>query len=437
MNTSMFQQPVGRLILKLAIPTTMGMLVTSGCSMVDTFFIGKLGVTASGAAGIVFSLITFIQAMGYTVGMGAGTQISQLIGKGQRKDVECLSNSAVCLSIIVGIIFSVFAWGFLEPLLKVLGATESVLPEAVGYGRAVVVTAPFLCGTFVLSTILRSQGRAVASMLGIVMGAVLHIALDPLLMFTAHMGVTGAGMALFISQGASFSLLFFLLYWGKISGPFRKKQSRIYRGIITRGLPSFYRQGTAVLSVIILNRLAGAYGDLAIASFSIAGKVFMLLFSILIGISQGYQPVIGYHFGAGNRAKVRQAFWFAVAVGTAVAFIASIIGIFFSKELMQLFLKTEFNGRNIGSEIIQLQSYVVLVLPFCMIANITFQSVGRTMFAAITSCARQGIFYLPLIFPLNALFKVKGLELVQPLADVLTFLLTIILVRLFFKVTKK
>ncbi len=299
-------EPVHRVILSLAAPTVLSMLVISAYSIVDTFFVTRLGSRATGAVGITFALVAWIQAVGYTVGMGAGSLVSRLLGKKEKEQAEQIANSAIMSGLLLGLISLGAGLIFLTPLLKLSGATTELLPYAREYALFVLLSAPFTIETLVLGTLLRAQGRAKASMAGMVTGGILDIILTPVFLFVLNLGVKGAALAAFIGQTVAAMVLGGCFWHGRMKLN-RKKQSKNffkikdYGSIIKNGLPSLCRQGFASAAAVLLNRQAVGYGDAAVAAMSVDGRLFMVFFSLFIGYGQGFQPVAGYQFGAENK----------------------------------------------------------------------------------------------------------------------------------------
>ena len=281
-------EPVHRVILSLAAPTVLSMLVISAYSIVDTFFVTRLGSRATGAVGITFALVAWIQAVGYTVGMGAGSLVSRLLGKKEKEQAEQIANSAIMSGLLLGLISLGAGLIFLTPLLKLSGATTELLPYAREYALFVLLSAPFTIETLVLGTLLRAQGRAKASMAGMVTGGILDIILTPVFLFVLNLGVKGAALAAFIGQAAAAMVLGGCFWHGrmKLNG---KKQSKNffkikdYGSIIKNGLPSLCRQGFASVAAVLLNRQAVGYGDAAVAAMSVDGRLFMVFFFFFIG----------------------------------------------------------------------------------------------------------------------------------------------------------
>ena len=340
----MTQTPVGPLITSLAIPTIISMLVTAIYNIGDTYFVSKLGTSASGAVGIVFSLMAIIQSVGFTIGMGSGARISRLLGAQRTDDANAVAASGFCAAVVLGSLLTVFGLLFLDPLMRVLGATSTILPYARDYARYILFAAPVMAASFLLNNILRAEGKARLAMVGLTSGGILNLLLDPLFIFTFDMGIAGAAIATALSQCVSFGILLSWFLAGKtITRPTVARISRrpdAYLKILKNGFPSFCRQGLASIATIALNVSAAVYGDAAVAAMSIVGKIFMFVFAINLGIGQGYMPVVGYNYGAGQYGRVKAAFLFTLKVACVLMTASAIAGFLSAPSLIRFFIET-------------------------------------------------------------------------------------------------
>lgn len=425
----MTQTPIYKLIPTLAVPTIISMLATALYNMADTYFVSKLGTSASGAVGILFSMMALIQAVGFTIGMGSGTQISRLLGKKEQKYAEAVSASAILNGLVMGVLIAVVGMCFTEQIVRLLGATETIVPYAVDYARYIFLATPMMITCFVLNNQLRSEGKAKYSMIGILAGGLLNVALDPLFIFTFGLGISGAAIATALSQTVSMILLFLPFIRKKtvlkLSVRHISAKPRVYFDILKFGLPSLFRQGLASVASVLLNRSAAEYSDSAVAAMSIVGKVFMVLFSVLIGFGQGYQPVVGYNYGAGNQKRVREAFWFTLKLGTAAMAVFGVLSYIFAPQMVQLFLKEDREVTEIGTMALRMQSIAMPLMALGVVSNMTFQAVGKTISATFLTSMRQGIFFIPLIWLLPGWLGILGVEIAQPIADAVTFVFCI------------
>ena len=420
----MTQTPVGKLIATLSIPTIISMLVTSVYNMADTFFVSKLGTSASGAVGIVFSVMAIIQAVGFTFGMGSGSWISRLLGAKEEEKSKEVAATGFYSSIFLGLVMTVLGEWKLDELMRILGASDTILPYARDYAGFILLAAPIMASSFVLNNILRSEGHAKFAMIGITAGGVLNIVLDPIFIFTFQMGIMGAAAATALSQLISFLILLSYFVMGKTTtrlGIHRlSKSPGTYFQIIKNGLPSFSRQGLASIASILLNKQATVYGDAAVAAMAIVTKIFMMIFSVMIGFGQGYQPVVGYNYGAGIMERVKKSMKFTLKVGTIGMSAAAVVLFLMAQGLVGMFISDDPEVLKVGTMALRAQAVSMPLLPIGIVANMTFQSIGKSWRATIMSSMRQGIFFIPLIFILPAVFGLWGVVTTQAVSDVLT-----------------
>lgn len=414
--------PVGRLISSLAVPTIMTMMITSIYNMADTFFVGKLGRSATGAVGIVFSLMAIIQAVGFTLGMGSGSNISRLLGQKDNEKANIIASTGFYTAIILGLILTILGLSNVSLLMKMLGSTDTILPYAIDYAKYILYGAPIMCSSFVLNNIIRSQGKAVLSMIGIGLGGVLNIILDPIFIFMFDMGISGAAIATLISQIISFLILlsFFIFNKTTVKISFKFISYKTIGLIIKTGLPSFSRQGLASIAGVALNLAAKPYGDAAVAALSIVSKIFMFILSILIGFGQGYQPVIGYNYGAEKYKRVQDSFYFSIKACTLIMILLATLGYIFAPEIIKAFQKDDLEVIKIGVYTFRAQCLILPLHPLIVLSNMTFQVIGKSGIATFLSSCRQGIFFFPLVIILPMLFQLIGVQLTQVFADLLS-----------------
>ena len=418
----MTQTPIGKLISSLAVPTVISMMVTMIYNATDTYFVSKISVAASGATGIVFTLMGIIQACGFTFGHGAGSNISRQLGAKDFESAKKYSSTAFFAALIVGIAISVFGLSFLEPFMKLIGSTDTILPYAKTYSKFILIASPAFVTSCVLNNILRYEGMAKLAMVGLATGGILNMLLDPILIFKADMGIAGAGIATMVSQYISMGILLSVFLLGKtqsrISIKYVSFKLSILFDIISTGIPSFARQSLNSLSTMVLNVSAKPYGDPCIAAMSIVAKCSMLIFSVGVGIGQGFQPVSSFNYGAKKFERVRKAIIFTLRFDTIVISVLSAIMFACAPRVITIF-RSEAEIVTIGTAALRYLCVAMLLLPVVMIANMTFQSVGKTGRAFFLACSQNGLFYIPLILIFNKLFGVTGIELAQPVAYVI------------------
>lgn len=436
----MVKTPIPKLIRLLAVPTIVSMLITSVYNVADAYFVAKLGTSASAAIGIVFSLMAMIQAIGFTLGMGASSAISRLLGKQKEDEAQEIASSALALSVLSGIVLSMVGLIFLEPFMLLLGATQSILPYAMEYARYILYTAPVMITAFVLNNLLRAEGKSRLAMIGIGAGGICNILLDPIFIFCFQWGIKGAALA--TATGQCISLLILLscflrkktilrFAFGNIS-----RKMLVYKTFLGNGMPSLFRQGLASVATVALNLVAAGEGDAAVAAMAVVGKIFMVVFSVLIGFGQGYQPVAGYNYGAGEYERVNRAYRFTLWTGVAGMLILGTALYISSPWLVEWFGSGNEKVIEMGTEALRFQCIAMPFMPLGAVCNLTCQALGRSMMGTFLASCRQGVFFLPFICLLPAWFGTVGMELAQPLADVATFAVCIPIIYQFKKSLK-
>ncbi len=432
-NDRMLNDPVDKLIPRLAVPTVISMLITSIYNMADTFFVSQIGTSASGAVGVLFSAMALIQAFSFMIGMGAGNNISRNLGAGREEEAKKYASTAWFTGFGLGILIAIAGTIWIHPIVMLLGATETIAPYAESYARFIFLAAPFMMCSFIMNNLLRNQGLATYSMVGITIGGILNMILDPILIFGFGLGTSGAGIATGSSQFISFCILLIMCNTHKDAISIRVRNFRptgkIYGNILYTGFPSLARQGIASISTVILNNIAGAYGDAAIAAMSIVSRYTMFINSAVIGFGQGFQPVCGFNYGAGKYKRVREAFWFSVRVTTIALLILCALSLLFSGNIIALFRRDDPTVIEIGTFALRVQLCTLPIWGFYSMSNMLPQAIGYGVRATIISCARQGLFLIPVLFVLPRFFGLRGLQFSQPCSDVLAFLLSVILIR--------
>lgn len=428
----MIETPVDKLIPRMAVPTIISMLVTSIYNMADTFFVSQIGTSASGAVGIMFSAMAMIQAVGFTLGMGSGNYISRSLGNRDENTASRSAATAFFTAGMIGILVAVFGTVYSKNMVYFLGATPTIAPFAQQYARYILIAAPFMMTSFVMNNILRAQGNAFFAMLGITTGGILNMILDPLLIFGFDMGISGAAIATMMSQMISFGILLFQCNTreGCIKIQISKftPTLKMYGEILHAGLPSFCRQGLGSVAAVVLNYAAGPYGDAAIAAMSIVTRFMMFVNSSLIGFGQGFQPVCGFNFGAKRYDRVLDAFWFCVKVAVTMLTCFGIVAFIFSRPIITSFRREDLTVIEIGTLALRLQ---LLTMPFqavVIMVNMLTQSIGYGFRASLVAMGRQGLFLIPSLIILPRIFGVLGLQMAQPIADMLTFVLAVAIV---------
>lgn len=432
----MLTTPIPRLIVTMAIPTTLSQLISVVYNTADTFFVARIGKSAAAAVGVVFSLMSIIQAFGFGMGMGTGGLVSRRLGARRDEEADKIASSGVFAAVVFGVLLLVGGLALLTPLMYLLGSTDTILPYARDYARYILLGAPVMCASFVLNNILRSEGEAVLAMRGMCAGGILNMLLDPLFIFTFGMGISGAALATVLSQCVSFSLLLSAFLRGRSNVHIHPKNvSRKFSDyllIFRMGFPTICRQGMASVASAILNNQAAFYGDAALAAITIANKVYLLVRNIIIGIGQGYQPVSGYNYGAGDLKRTRAAFTFTTVLGTGVCVAAAALIAAFARPIVGWF-QGDPEVVAVGVKMLYFYCAVLPAMAYSTYVNQLYQCLGFSAQATFLALCRQGVFFLPLILVLPRLFGLAGVQAAQPAADLLTFLICIPFQIVFFR----
>ena len=424
----MTETPIPKLILSLAAPTILSMLITSIYNLADTFFVGQISTSASGAVGIVSSLMAILQALGFMLGHGSGSIISRSLGSQNTDAATRFASTSFFTALVFGGIITVAGLLTLPDFMMLLGSTETILPHACAYARYILLAAPIMMSSLVMNNILRYEGKASFAMIGLVTGGLLNIALDPLFIFGLGMGTAGAGLATALSQTISFCILLSMFLRGKTVSQFRiaavTREAREFGLILVGGAPSFGRQGLQSIGGMLLNIAARSYGDAAVAGMSIVSRIFMFIISVAIGVGQGLQPVAAFNYGARKFRRVRQAAIFTIEA--AFCMLVVLVGLCWvnGDALIRLF-RDDPAVTAVALPAFHYQCLAMLLQPIIVVANMTFQSVGASGRATFLACCRQGVFFIPLILILPRTHGLFGVEICQPIADVLTFLVSL------------
>lgn len=384
MKNEMLESPIGGLLFRKALPTIIIQLITVVYNTADTYFVARINTEASAAVGIVFSIMAVIQAIGFGIGMGCGSIISRRLGASKTDEADMYGSSGLAAS--------------------------------------------FMCMSFVLNNILRSEGQTSLAMIGMTSGGILNLILDPVFIFTLHMGISGAAIATMLSQIMSTLIMSIIFMTGnsivKIS-PFKiSRKIETYGLILKTGFPTICRQGLASLSSAILNIGAAVYGDGAIAAVSIANKLYMLIRNVILGIGQGYQPIAGYCYGAGKKERVRKLFWLSSISGTVICVLFAILMFIFRVPVITWF-RDDNEVIKVGSNMIMYMCMSMPFLAYSTYVNQTYQCLGFSKGATFLACQRQGMCFVPLALILPRLIGVSGIEMLQPAADILTFVISV------------
>ncbi len=428
-HIKMAETPVPKLVISLAIPAIVSMLITSIYNTADTFFVSRLGTSATGAVSVVFPLMSIVQSIAFMIGMGSGNLVAQKLGGKKQEEASKIASTGFFTCMAFGILFALFGTIFTPVLVNILGATQTIKPFAIDYAFYICFAAPFMCCSFVMNNILRGEGKSKLSMIGITFGGILNIILDPIFIFVLELGVSGAAIATAISQFVSFSILLLIFITNKSSVKLHlkyiDKDPKTLMKILSTGLPSFFRQGSSSLAIACTNWQARIYGDAALAAIGINSRIFFLLYSILLGIGQGLQPVAGFSYGAKLYGRVKKTLNFTIKVSLATMLCVSVLGFVFAESIVGLFATNDSTVISIGSFIFRAQCIVLVLHGLCLPLIMALQCTGQIRASSFLSLCRQFICFMPIILILPFFFGLFGVQIAQPIADILWAALSI------------
>ena len=423
----MTKTPLAKLIISLGIPTTISMLVTSIYNMADTYFVGTLGESQQGATGILFTLQAIIQAIAFMLGQGSGTMVSK--AQADRNDDEAAeyASTGFYTALAFGLVLMGIGLLFLEPFMRLLGSTETILPYAKQYGACVLLSCPMVMGSFVLNNNLRYEGKAIYAMVGLVTGSLLNIFGDYLLVVLLPFGVLGAGISTAVSQTISFAILLFLFHkkaLAKIRFGAISKKVQTYATICKVGFPALVRQGLTSISNGLLNNLTRPYGDAAIAAMSVVNRFSAFIMCVGLGVGQGYQPVAAFNYQAKKLDRVKKGLLITMSISFCFVACLALPGFIFAKQIVHAFQDSAAVAE-IGVFALRCACVGTLFLPVSVPVNMLYQSTRQVKASTMLSLFRSGLTFIPTLIITTNLWGITGIQISQPTADVLTAFLTI------------
>lgn len=431
----MTETPVWKLVVTLGIPTTISMLITNIYNMADTYFVSTLGKAAGGAPGIVFSIMAILQAFGFMFGHGAGSHVSRLLGAKDEERAGKFTSTSLLLSSTCGLIIMILGLVFLEPLMWFLGSNEEILPHAMGYATYIFIAGPAMTASCVFNNVLRYEGKATFAMAGLTSGGIINIFLDYIFVMRLGMGTVGAGLATAISQYISLIILALPFVLGKTQSKISFKRGfislRIVWDIVTTGFPSLIRQGLGSVSTAMLNVQARFYGTAAIAAMGYVSKSVQFIFCVGLGIGQGFQPVSAFNYGAKKYSRVKKGSYITMLFGLVMIGTLAAVCFGFAPYVIEFFnSENDADITRIGTEALRFNCAIMWVLPFTVVGNMMFQSIGKRVPAILLSALQNGVAFMPMIYLLPAITEkltgngLMGLEMAQPAAYVITAAVT-------------
>ena len=423
----MTKTPLVKLIISLGIPTTISMLVTSIYNMADTYFVGTLGESQQAATGILFTLQAIIQAIAFMLGQGSGSMVSKALADRNKDEATEYASTGFFTALFMGTVLMIGGLSFLNPLMRVLGSTDTILPFARLYGACVLFSCPVVMGSFVLNNNLRYEGKSFYSMIGLVSGGIINIFLDYLLVVLIPVGILGAGIATATSQVISFCiLLHFYRKMGesKIRISSISKNKAIYASICKVGFPALVRQGLTSFSGGLLNNITRPFGDAAIAAMSVANRFSMFVMCVGLGIGQGFQPVAAFNYQAKKYDRVKRGLLATMAIAFVLVACLAVPSIIFAEQIVYAFQKSPA-VIEVGVLALRAACVGTMFLPLSIPVNMLYQSTRQVKISTVLSMMRNGLTFIPTLLVTTHFWGLTGVQISQPLADVMTGLIAI------------
>ncbi len=416
---------VSSLIIKLGIPTTISMLVTSIYNMADTYFVGTLGKSAQAATGILFTLQAIIQAIAFMLGQGAGTMVSKALADKNKHEASEYVSTAFFTGFGAGLVLTIVGFVFLKPFMRLLGSTETILPYACDYGFWVLFSCPFMIASLVLNNCLRYEGKAFYSMIGLTTGGILNIFGDYFLV--PALGVYGAGLSTAVSQIISFTILltaYIKMAQSSILPRYISRSAKVYFSICKVGFPAMIRQGLSSISQGLLNNLTKPFGDAAIAAMSVVNRFTMFILCVGLGIGQGYQPVAAFNYRAKEYNRVKKGLTVTMGLGFILVSLIAIPGFIFAKEIVTAFQKNP-EVIEIGTYALRWATVGAMFLPLSVPVNMLYQSIRNVKISSFLSLMRSGLAFIPVLIVSTHFLGLVGIQISQPIADMITGLVSV------------
>lgn len=413
--------PMMKALLALGLPTMLGMMINALYNIVDAFFVGGLGESQTGAISVAFPIGQVIVGLGLLFGNGAASYISRLLGSGEKETADSVASTAVYGSLAVGAVVILASLLFLTPLLRLLGATESIMPYAVAYAGIYAGSSIFNVFNVTMNNLVTAEGAAKTSMAALLTGAVLNIALDPIFIWGAKLGVAGAAIATAVSQCASALIYLLYIFSKKSEFGFRIKKCKFSKDTMTQilkiGVPTLLFQLFTSLSILCINRQARPYGDSIIAAMGVVVRITSLGTSMIFGFIKGFQPIAGFNYGTKNFTRLRQAAKYAAFLSTAFCVVLGVVLISVPRELISLFTKGDAEMIRAGELALRANGVSVMLFGFYTVYSSLYLALGKAKGGLFLGLCRQGICFIPLIFTLPLLWGLNGILYAQPIAD--------------------
>ncbi|ENY85991.1 MATE family efflux transporter [[Clostridium] innocuum] len=420
--------PIPKALLALGLPTMIGMLINALYNLVDTYFVGGLGTDKMGAVTVAFPLGQIVVGLGLLFGNGAAAYLSRLLGRGDKDTANKVASTALYSSVLIGGIVILCSVIFLEPILRQTGAIESVMPYAVTYTSIYITFSFFNVFNVTMNNIVSSEGAAKTAMCALMAGAILNVVLDPIFIYILNFGVAGAAIATAISQIVSALIYLFYIFRKKSVFTFRIKEccfsKEIMSEILKIGIPTMVFQLLTSLSISMINNAAKEYGGSVLAAMGPLTKIMSMGSLIVFGFLKGFQPIAGFSYGAKKFDRLQEAIKTSILWSTTFCVIFGLAAAVFSTDIMSLFTKSDMEMIRVGSIVLRASGVSFILFGFYTVYSFLFLVMGKAKEGCILGACRQGICFVPVILILPMLWGLNGILYAQPIADVLSAIVT-------------
>ena len=420
---------VASALLKLGIPTMVGMLISALYNAIDAYFVGGLGMSQMGAVSVVFPIVQIIIGLGMMFGAGASSYISRLLGKGANEQADKTASTSLFSGLLVGAIIIIGIMVFLDPVLTALGSTETILPYARAYAKIYVTGSIINVFTVMMNNLLTAQGATKFTMKAMLTGSIANVILDPIMIYGMDLGIEGAAIATVISLCINMAL--YIGYIAKKKGVLRfsvrniAPSKTIYAEVLKIGIPVLLFQLLASTAMGSINTAAKPYGDYAVAAMGAVTRIMTVVTYVVFGFLKGFQPFAGYNYGAKKYERLKKSIRLCMIWSTVFCIVAAIVLFIFADPIVSLF-GTDTEMVDIAAKALRLNAVLFITFGFQMVYASLYLAIGKSLVGSVLSLSRQGIFFFPLVLVLPHVMGLTGVVWVQPMADLLTTILTIV-----------
>lgn len=421
--------PIPKALIALGLPTMIGMLINALYNLADTYFVGGLGTEQMGAITVAFPLGQVVVGLGLLFGNGAAAYLSRLLGSGDKKTANQVASTAVYSSVVIGTVVILCSIIFLKPILRQLGAIDSVMPYALTYTRIYIVFSIFNVFNVVMNNIVSSEGAAQTAMCALLAGAVLNVVLDPVFIYRLELGVAGAAIATAVSQVVSSMVYLCYILSKKSVFCFSIREccfsKEIMSEILKIGIPTLIFQILTSFSVAMINDAATEYGGSALAAMGPVTKIMSVGSLIVFGFLKGFQPIAGFSYGSGNYMRLKEAIQISLLWSTIFCVLFGGAVSAFAEGIMNRFSKSDMEMIRIGQMALRVNGLSFMLFGFYTVYSFLFLVMGKAKEGCFLGACRQGICFVPMILILPGILGLNGVLCAQPFADIFSAVITV------------